>query len=67
MTIILIRNTKRIIIKLEAEASQRKNEEDRPVVQAGMTLNRFHTVKVSKSKHLLRSPRQGLVPRPTAD
>jgi hypothetical protein len=63
----LLRNSKRIIIKVKADKPQRKNEEDKPVIPAGMTLNRFHNVKVSESKHLVRSPRRGSVPRPTAD
>jgi hypothetical protein len=65
----LLRNSKRIIIKVKVKADkpQRKNEEDRSVVPAGMTLNRFHNVKASERKHLVRSPRRGSVPRPTAD
>jgi hypothetical protein len=63
----LLCNSNRIIIKVKADKPQRKNEEDRPVVPAVMTLNRFHNVKVRESKHLVRSPRGGSVPRPTAD
>jgi hypothetical protein len=52
----LLRNSKRILIKVKVKADkpQRKNEEDRPAVPAGMTLNRFQkNVEVSESKHLI--------------
>jgi hypothetical protein len=65
----LLRNSRiiKIKVKVKADKPQRKNEDDRPVVPAVMTLNRFHNVKVRESKHLVRNPRRGSVPRPTAD
>jgi hypothetical protein len=56
----LLRNSNRIIIKVKADKPQRKNEEDRPVVPAGMTFNRVHNVKVSESKHLISESQTGL-------
>jgi hypothetical protein len=67
----LLRNSKTIIIiitiKVKADKPQRKQEEDRPVVPAGVTLNRFNNAQVTESKYQVRSHRRSSVPRPTAD
>jgi hypothetical protein len=39
----------KVKVKVKADKPQRKNEEDKPIIPAGMMLNRFHNIKVSES------------------
>jgi hypothetical protein len=66
--VMLLRNGKRIIVKVKAgKVSKKKTGIRQTRFPAGMTPNKPHNVNIRESKHLIRSPRRGSVPKPTAD